>query len=101
MTFEEVAALALRKTPISAQEALADPGPTPQPALSDSGSFSLTERELGVLHLVAEGLTNKEIGVHLGVSHRTVQNHLYSIFNKMDVTTRSAATRIAIDRSLV
>ena len=61
----------------------------------------LTTREREFLRLMANGLTNKEIGEHLVVSHRTVQTHLYNIFSKLDVTTRTAATRYALDHGLV
>ncbi len=97
MTFEEVATFALREAPASTQAIL----PASQTAPGDSGSSELTTRELDVLRLVAEGLTNKEIAERLVLSHRTVQNHLYSIFSKLDVTTRSAATRHALQHNLV
>jgi DNA-binding NarL/FixJ family response regulator len=61
----------------------------------------LTEREIAVLRLVAAGLTTKEIAARLALSPRTVQAHLYRIFGKLDVTTRSAATRYALDHGLV
>lgn len=60
----------------------------------------LTPREGGVLGLVAAGLTNQEIGVRLGISRRTVDAHLRSIFAKVGVRSRSAATRYAIEHGL-
>jgi DNA-binding CsgD family transcriptional regulator len=64
-------------------------------------STGLSERESEVLRLVASGLTNKEIGERLVLSHRTVEAHLYSIFNKLNVTTRSAAARYAMEQGLM
>src|SRR4051812_11522775 len=53
-------------------------------AHTESGAHRLppTERELEVLQRVARGLTNKQIGVALAISDRTVQNHLQSLFEK-------------------
>jgi len=56
----------------------------------------LTAREQEVLKLVAAGLTNREAAATLGVSGRTVDAHLRSIYAKLGVTSRSAATRYAI-----
>jgi DNA-binding NarL/FixJ family response regulator len=51
----------------------------------------LTERELEVLRLVAEGQSNPDIARALVLSHRTVARHLSNIFTKLDVTSRTAA----------
>ena len=51
----------------------------------------LTDRQLAVLALVAEGLTNAEIGDRLVVSRRTVDSHVAAILSKLDVTTRREA----------
>ncbi len=56
---------------------------------------SLTFREVEVLDLVADGLSNAEIAVRLVVSPRTVHAHLRSIFGKLGVTTRTAAAHRA------
>ncbi|MDR3573055.1 MAG: tetratricopeptide repeat protein [Anaerolineaceae bacterium] len=61
----------------------------------------LTERELEVLKLLAQGLTNAQIAEKLVVSPLTINAHLRSIFNKLDVTTRTAAARQAIELGLV
>ena len=60
----------------------------------------LTARELEVLSLVAEGLTDAEVAERLVVSLRTVHAHLRSIYRKLDVHTRSAATRYALEHGL-
>ncbi|OXR40681.1 putative HTH-type transcriptional regulator [Nocardia cerradoensis] len=50
---------------------------------------SLTPHELGIAQLAAEGLTNREIGQRLYLSHRTVSTHLHRIFPKLGVTSRA------------
>lgn len=58
----------------------------------------LTERELEVLELVAQGYTNKAIGVQLGISDRTVQGHLSHIFDKLRANSRTEAVMRAVSR---
>ncbi len=60
----------------------------------------LTARELEVLRLVAVGHSNKAIAGRLGVSGRTVERHLSNIFDKLDVSSRSAATAYAFENGL-
>ena len=55
----------------------------------------LTERELDVLRLVAEGLTDVEVGERLFISPRTVGAHMRSIFAKLNVNSRAAASNDA------
>ena len=57
---------------------------------------SPTPREMDVLRLAAQGLTNKAIGTQLSVSDRTVQGHLANIFGKLHVTTRTEAVMRAV-----
>jgi DNA-binding NarL/FixJ family response regulator len=61
----------------------------------------LTAREVDVVRLVAAGLTNREIAERLGLSSRTVDAHLRSVFAKIGVGSRSAATRYAVEHGLV
>ncbi|MCB9519835.1 MAG: HD domain-containing protein [Myxococcales bacterium] len=61
----------------------------------------LTEREADVLALVARGLTNKEVGERAAISPRTVQQHTLSIYRKIGVGTRAAATLFAAEHGLV
>ena len=61
----------------------------------------LTAREVEVLRLLAQGLTDAQIAEHLIISPRTVNNHLTSIYGKIQVSSRSAATRYAIEHHLV
>jgi DNA-binding NarL/FixJ family response regulator len=69
-----------------------------KPAASDD---TLTERELDVLRLAARGQTNKQIGVELVISDRTVQNHLANIYAKLGVASRTEAVTAALQRSLI
>jgi len=62
---------------------------------------SLTHREDEVLTLLVTGLTTKEIALKLSLSPLTINAHLRSIYSKLGVTTRSAATRYAIENKLV
>ena len=61
----------------------------------------LSKREIEVLKLVAVGMFNKEIGVELGISERTVKNHLSSIFKKIDSSDRTQAAVFASRNGLV
>jgi len=61
---------------------------------------SLTPRETEVLSLIAEGLSNNQVAHILSVSRNTVHAHLYSIYSKLDVGTRTAAARIAFELGL-
>jgi len=60
----------------------------------------LTVREIEVLRLLATGLSNKRIAERLVLSPHTVNAHIHSIFSKLDVHSRSAATRYALDHQL-
>jgi DNA-binding CsgD family transcriptional regulator len=64
-------------------------------------SFGLSQREVDVLRLVAQGLTDAEVAERLSLSPRTINAHLRSIYSKLDVSSRSAATRSALDFNLV
>jgi predicted ATPase/class 3 adenylate cyclase/DNA-binding CsgD family transcriptional regulator len=76
-----------------------------QPAVSPTAPATypagLTEREIEILRLVAQGLTDALVAERLVISPRTVQGHLRSIYGKLDVTSRTAATRFAIEHHIV
>ncbi len=65
-----------------------------------NGGAGLTGREAEILRLVARGMTDAEVAGELVVSRRTVHAHLRSIYRKLDVRTRSAATRYALEHDL-
>ena len=61
----------------------------------------LTTRELEVLKKVTVGMLNKEIATNLNISERTVKNHIFSIFKKIEVTDRTQAAIFSIRNKLV
>jgi len=109
LLMEQAIAYAIEPTLLPTDEPFAPaqaPASSPAP---ESGARSgtrtrypegLTRREVEVLRLVAEGLTNAEIAHRLFLSPNTVNVHLYSIFSKLGVTTRTAAARFAVEHKL-
>src|SRR6266487_2895498 len=76
--------------------------PTSTPLMKSSPHpAGLSAREVEVLRLVAQGLTNEQVAEQLVISARTVNTHLTSIYGKIQVSSRSAATRYAIEHHLV
>ncbi len=73
------------------------------PPLRSSPAFpdGLTAREVEVLRSVSQGLTDVQVADQLVISPRTVQGHLRSIYNKINVSSRGAATRYAVEHKLV
>jgi predicted ATPase/DNA-binding CsgD family transcriptional regulator len=63
--------------------------------------LTLTPRERDVLRLVASGMTNAQVADSLVLSPNTVSIHLYSIYSKLGVKSRTAATRLAMEQGLV
>ena len=61
----------------------------------------LSEREIAVLRLVAEGKANKEIAQALSLSEETVKAHLKNLFAKLDVNDRTHAVTIAVRRGII
>ncbi len=93
MTPEHVLA-SLEPAPVVSSPAVKPPSPPIYPN-------DLTGREVEVLRLVAQGLTNAQIAEALVLSPHTVNNHLRSILSKLGVTSRAGATRFAVERNLV
>jgi DNA-binding NarL/FixJ family response regulator len=63
---------------------------------TENAKHNLSPRETEVLALAAEGLTNKEIAYRLGISDRTVQFHMNSIFNKTGTYSRTEAVALGV-----
>jgi two-component system NarL family response regulator len=61
----------------------------------------LTPREMSTLKLLADGKANKEIATALDISERTVKTHLGHLFEKLGVTSRTEAVKVATRRGLV
>ncbi len=73
--------------------------PAPKPLVGSSAG--LTAREVEVLRLVAQGLTDAQVADQLIISPRTVNWHLTVIYSKLGVSSRSAATRYAIEQQVI
>jgi DNA-binding CsgD family transcriptional regulator len=110
LSFDAVAALALRllegatlSLPHSEPSARARQTAThaEEPAARQAGDNPLTEREIEVLRLVAEGFSSKLIARQLSISPGTVNYHLATIFNKLAVDTRAQAVAVATQRGLL
>ncbi|HEX9596714.1 MAG TPA: tetratricopeptide repeat protein, partial [Anaerolineales bacterium] len=80
--------------PSTAKDGEAKPG-------SSDHLVSLTPREREVLRLVARGMTDIQVAEELVISPRTVNAHLTSIYSKLGVNSRAAATRFAVEKGLV
>lgn len=91
-----------QQVPIMPPEAV--PAATKQPSsvkLSPTCPDKLTKREVEVLRLVAQGLTDVQVAERLTISPRTVHTHLSSIYSKLRITSRYAAMRYALDHKIV
>lgn len=90
---------AAQGAPVSSQTVAETPSPTYRyirNAATEPISFGLTEREWQILCRLTAGESNKEIGKTLGLSEKTVRNHLSSIFAKMEVADRTQAVILAL-----
>jgi DNA-binding NarL/FixJ family response regulator len=75
--------------------------PTPEPAAPEPYPAGLSAREVDVLRLVADGMTNAEVAKDLFLSSRTVDWHLSSIYRKLGLHSRAEATRFAAEHGLI
>ena len=75
-----------------------EPQKPPAPPAHPAG---LSAREVEVLSLVANGMTNAQVARELFISPNTVNRHLNSIYGKLGVSSRAAATRFAAEHRLV
>lgn len=66
--------------------------------MNSSGEPILSAREQEVLHLLAEGLSNRELATTLKLSEHTIKNHLFRIFDKLGVSSRMEAVLYAMNR---
>ena len=70
-------------------------------AAHENSNFNLTAREREVLAGIASGERSKEVGARLGITRRTVESYLNSIYTKLNVDSRAAAVAIAIEHGLL
>ncbi len=87
--------------PIIAEKVLEHFGSDAKPRQPGMPYEQLTQRELQVLQLAADGLSNKEIGQKLVISEKTVKNHIANIFSKLNVNDRTQAILYALRKGLV
>ena len=94
MTAEQ--ALAALQAPMPAKQ-------TTDPPVKPATSFpaGLSAREVEILRLLAQGMTNPQIAKRLILSSHTVHAHVRSIYTKLDVNSRSSVTRYAIEQHLL
>ena len=85
---------------LNAEWCLAGIGEQPKQPTSEAVG-SLSEREAQVLRLIASGKTNRAIAEELFISEKTVARHVSNIFDKLGVSSRSAATAWAYQRNLI
>ncbi len=72
-----------------------------EPGATRAAANGLTDRELAVLKLLVDGLHNKQVARHLGISLRTVERHCDNIYDKLGVGSRTEAVVWAISSKLV
>ncbi len=94
-------ALSAQGNPVLASHPHASAGADSQKIPSPSFPNDLTEREVEVLRLVARGLTDAQVAEALVISPRTVNAHLRSIYGKLNITSRHAATLFALEHQLI
>ena len=61
----------------------------------------ITKRQKEILHLLSQGLLNKQIASELGISANTVKAHLYEVFRALKVNNRTAAVKVAFQQGLI
>jgi len=71
------------------------------PERAENAAAGLTRREMEVLRLVAQGLSDKEVAAGLGLSEHTVHRHIANVLNKLDVPSRAAAVAQAAQHGLL
>ena len=94
-------ALVAQRHPVLSRRPNASASADRQPMPSLSAMGDLTEREVEVLRLVARGLTDAQVAEILVVSPRTVNAHLRTIYSKLGITSRHAATLFALEHQLI
>ena len=92
--------LTLDQTDAEVMAFVGTPSPAQPAPAAPVNTFGLTPRELDVLGLIARGMSDREIGEPLFISHRTVMVHVRDLLGKMDVPSRTAAVNLALRHGL-
>ena len=79
---------------------LREGGRSPHPAAPTPADPGLSHRELEIMRLVADGLTNKEIGTRLSITEGTVKNHVHNALHKLDMDNRIQAAAYIVRQGL-
>lgn len=103
---EQFAAIQQESRSLQISEAVAlalafQPGKASGPAVRTGDSLGLSAREIEVMRLMAEGMSNQEIGDTLYISGRTAGTHVSNILGKLGVHSRAAAVAVALNQKLV
>ncbi len=64
-------------------------------------AIELSESEIAILRLVAQGRTNRQLGLHLNLAEKTIRNALHGIFQKLGCSDRTQAAVYALQHSLI
>ncbi|GGA03424.1 DNA-binding response regulator [Paenibacillus marchantiophytorum] len=99
---QDIAKMLVQQARGAAESTTSDAGQKPvaeEPARIDA--YGLSEREVQVLHCIADGLNNKEIAEKLFLSEGTVKNYISSIYSKMDVRDRVQASKKAHEEGML
>jgi predicted ATPase/DNA-binding CsgD family transcriptional regulator len=88
-------------TPVPARVPPTSPPPAAPAKKPVTFPAGLTAREVEVLRLIAQGWTDAQIAEHLVISPRTVNHHTTSLYSKLNVSSRAAATRYALEHHLL
>jgi predicted ATPase/DNA-binding CsgD family transcriptional regulator len=103
--WEEGRGLSPERAFSEAETTLAELNLSMRPASTPPNTFVVTSglsaREVDVLRLLAEGLSDREIAAHLYIGVRTVQTHVHHLLRKLEVTSRTEAATLAIRNNLV
>ncbi len=78
-----------------------EPSSAPPEQMPSTSPAGLTTREMDVLRLLAQGLTSAQIAERLVIGLVTVNSHVRSIYSKLGVTSRAAATRYAMEHRML
>ena len=89
LTLKESIRLVLRGQSVLSPQVASRIAQAAREAEVKDSTISLNKRQLAILRLVAEGLSNREIGQRLFLSHCTVSTHLYRVFPKLGITSRA------------